>query len=68
MIISKEIETQNKSLDNLELDVERAKESTDSILKKTRELVSKSGGYKMVCIIVALLAILIVLVLMVIYS
>jgi t-SNARE complex subunit (syntaxin) len=68
LTISKEIDTQNRLLDNLEVDVDRAKESTDSILKRTKELVAKSGGYKMVCIIVVLIAILILLIFLVIYT
>lgn len=68
LTISREIDTQNKLLTSLETDVDRSQETTDSLMKKTKELVAKSGGTKMVCTIVALLAILIVLVLMVIYT
>jgi syntaxin 6 len=68
LTISREIDTQNKLLSSLESDVERSQEDTESIMKKTKELVAKAGGSKMVCIIVALTAVLIVLTLMVIYS
>lgn len=68
LTISKEIDTQNKLLTSLETDVERSQETTDSVMKKTKELVAKSGGTKIVCTIVALVAVLVVLVLMVIYT
>lgn len=67
LTISKEIDTQNKLLTHLEVDVERAKESTDSIVKRTKDLVAKSGGYKMFCLIIVLVIILFVLIYMVIF-
>jgi len=68
LTISREIDTQNKLLTSLETDIERSQESTNSILKKTKELVAKAGGTKMFCLIVALVAILVVLIFMVAYT
>lgn len=67
LTISKEIDTQNKLLTNLEVDVERAKDSTDSIVNRTKDLVAKSGGSKVICVIIVLVVILIVLTYMVIF-
>jgi syntaxin 6 len=68
LTISREIDTQNKLLSSLESDVERSQQDTESIMKKTKELVAQAGGSKMVCLIVALIAVLIVLTFMVIYT
>lgn len=68
LTISREIDTQNKLLTGLETDVERNQEATDSLMKKTKELVAKSGGTKIVCTIVVLVAVLVVLTFLVIYT
>lgn len=68
LTISKEIDTQNKLLSSLETDVERSQDTTNNLMNKTKELVTKAGGTKILCTIVALVAIFIVLVLMVIYT
>ena len=67
--ISKEIDTQNRLLDSLDLEVDAAKESTDSLTLKVKEyLVKSSGGTKNCTIIVVLTIILLILVMLVIYT
>ncbi len=66
--ISEEIDSQNRMLTSLEVDVEAAQENVDSLTKRTKELVKKSGGPKMFCIIIALIVVLLILILLVIYT
>ena len=66
--ISKEIDTQNRLLTSLETDVENAQEHADSLTKKTRELIKRTGGTKTFCTIVVLTLVLVVLVILVIYT
>jgi hypothetical protein len=66
--ISKEIELQNRMLDTLETETDIARDKVDILTKKTKEIIKKSGGMKNFCIIVSLVAILIVLTLLVIYT
>ena len=66
--ISEEIDSQNRMLTSLEVDVEAAQENVDSLTKRTKELVKKSGGPKMFCIIIALIIVLLILILLVIYT
>jgi len=68
LTISNEIDSQNRMLTSLEMDVEHDIENTSSLTKKAKELVEKSGGTKMMCIIVVLIVVLIILVFLVIYS
>jgi len=68
LTISKEIDTQNRLLTALEMDVEKNQESTDSLMKKTKELVEKTGGTKMLCTIVALVVVLVILIFLVVYT
>ncbi|CAM9338122.1 unnamed protein product, partial [Sphacelaria rigidula] len=41
--ISKELDTQNKMLDNVNTDFEEAIGGLDAVTKKTKELIKKSG-------------------------
>lgn len=68
LTISKEIDTQNRYLSELELDIEKAHDDASSITKKTKEMINKSGGVKLFCLIVILSIVLFILVLMVIYT
>ena len=45
--ISREIDTQNRMLDIIEEDVDKAQTSANSLIRKTKELIKKSG---LVCI------------------
>ena len=66
--ISEEIDSQNRMLTKLEIDVETAQDNVDGLTKRTKELVNKSGGPKMFCIIVVLIVVLLILILLVIYT
>ena len=66
--ISEEIDSQNRMLTKLEVDVETAQDNVDGLTKRTKELVNKSGGPKMFCIIVVLIVVLLILILLVIYT
>ena len=68
LTISKEIDTQNRLLDMTSMDVEKAQSDTDDLMKRTKELVKKSGGAKMLCTIVSLCLLLVVLLLLVLYT
>jgi t-SNARE complex subunit (syntaxin) len=68
LTISKELDTQNKLLENLELDIEKNQENTSIIIKKTKELADKAGGTKIMCLIVSLIIVLIILIALVIYT
>ena len=66
--ISREIDMQNRMIDGLQSDVEEATGRTDALTKKTKELIQKSGGMKVVTTIIILVIILIILTLLVIYT
>jgi len=66
--ISNEISSQNRLLSDLDSDIENVSAKTDSLLKKTKEIIKKTGGIKDWCIILILILVLSVLVLLVIYS
>lgn len=66
LTISKEIDLQNIMLTKLDEDAEAAQSRTDVLIKKTKELVAKSGGTKNFCIIVVLTLILLFLIFLVI--
>jgi t-SNARE complex subunit (syntaxin) len=66
--ISEEITQQNNMLTTLETDMENASEKADTLVKKTKELVKKTGGPKTFCVIVVLVIILMILTLLVIYT
>jgi t-SNARE complex subunit (syntaxin) len=68
LTISKEIDTQNKLLSSLETDIEKNKEATESITKKTKEFVQKAGGSKVVCIIISLILLFLVMLFLVMYT
>eukprot|EP00752_Nemacystus_decipiens_P001251 g1249.t1 len=66
--ISKELDQQNKMLENVNADFEEAIGGLDAVTKKTQELIKKSGGLRNFLVIVILVAILAVLVFLVIYT
>lgn len=66
--MSKEIELQNRMLEDLEADTDAARDKVDTLTKKTREIVKRSGGPRTFCLIVVLVLILVVLTLLVIYT
>ncbi|KAJ1404504.1 hypothetical protein B484DRAFT_313887, partial [Ochromonadaceae sp. CCMP2298] len=68
LTISREIDTQNRLLSSLDMEVEKNQETTSDIMQKTKDLVKKTGGTKMFCTILVLTAVLFVLVLLVIYT
>ena len=66
--ISEEIDAQNKLLENLDTDLEKANENVDRITQMTKALVKKSGGSRGFCIIIVLSVILVFLIFLCIYS
>lgn len=66
--ISKEINTQNRMLDELDEQTDRAEDIVKNLTNKTKELVKKSGGTKMVCAIITLTLVLLFLIFLVIYT
>uniref|UniRef100_A0AAV1U9E1 t-SNARE coiled-coil homology domain-containing protein n=1 Tax=Peronospora matthiolae TaxID=2874970 RepID=A0AAV1U9E1_9STRA len=66
--ISTELDTQNKMLDDLSDDTDRAKQTLAIVSKQTQELVKQSGGVKTFVIIVVLVLILLLLTYMVIMT
>lgn len=66
--ISKELDQQNKMLDNVNTDLEEAIGGLDVVTKKTKDLIKKSGGLRNFMVILILVVILAVLVFLVIYT
>jgi hypothetical protein len=66
--ISKEIDLQNRMIDNLQEDTERVQTQADLLTKQTQELVKKSGGPKTFCLILVLLLVFLFLTFLVIYT
>mmetsp|Transcript_33410 Transcript_33410/g.68213 ORF Transcript_33410/g.68213 Transcript_33410/m.68213 type:complete len:136 (-) Transcript_33410:270-677(-) len=66
--IHEELGHQNKLLNEMEDDLEKATTQLDFVTKKTRELIQKSGGKKNFLVIVGLSVVVIVLVLLIIYT
>eukprot|EP00903_Cladosiphon_okamuranus_P007283 g7058.t1 len=66
--ISKELDQQNKMLENVNADFEEAIGGLDAVTKKTQELIKKSGGLRNFLVIVILVVILAVLVFLVLYT
>ncbi|KAG9406385.1 hypothetical protein AC1031_002702 [Aphanomyces cochlioides] len=59
--ISTELDYQNRKLDEINVETDRAQENLDIITKKTRELIKEAGGMKNLCIIIGLSLLLIIL-------
>ncbi|KAF0743993.1 hypothetical protein Ae201684P_003872 [Aphanomyces euteiches] len=59
--ISTELDYQNRKLDEINAETDRAQENLDIITKKTRELIKEAGGMKNLCIIIGLSLLLIIL-------
>ena len=68
LTISREIDLQNRMLDELEHETDSAKDKADILTKKTSELINKAGGTKNFWLIVSLIIILFVLIILVIYT
>ena len=61
LAISSELDEQNAMLEALDEDVEHAQTTMDSVTKKTKELIKKSGGVGYFSVIVCLLIVVMVL-------
>lgn len=68
LTISKEIDTQNRYLTDLEQDVEKSQTSAEILTKKTKELVNNIGGGREYCVIAILSMLLILLIVLVMYT
>ncbi|CAM9130184.1 unnamed protein product [Discosporangium mesarthrocarpum] len=66
--ISKELDTQNKMLDDVNVDFEEAIGGMDAVTRKTKALIKKSGGMRNFLVILILVVILLVLTLLVLYT
>lgn len=65
--ISKELDTQNKMLDNVNTDFEEAIGGLDAVTRKTKELIKKSGGLRNFVLVLILVGILVSLILLYVY-
>ncbi|CAI5734435.1 unnamed protein product [Peronospora destructor] len=59
--ISVEMDTQNKMLDDLSDDTDKAKQALDVVTKQTQALIKQSGGMKNLFVIIVLVLILLLL-------
>ncbi|KAG1695002.1 hypothetical protein DVH05_020932 [Phytophthora capsici] len=59
--ISTELDTQNKMLDDLNDDTDKAKQALEVVTKQTQELIKQSGGMKNFIVIIVLVFILLLL-------
>jgi len=66
--ISREIDMQNRMIDNLQEDTERVQTQAEMLTKQTQELMKKSGGPRTFCFIVVLVVIFAFLTLLVLYT
>jgi len=66
--IHEELSQQNKMLDGLDEDLDKAAFSLDVVTKKTQELIKKSGGCKYFAVIVVLVFVVLLLFLLIIYT
>ncbi|KAG5182751.1 hypothetical protein JKP88DRAFT_199159 [Tribonema minus] len=66
--ISKELDGQNKMLSEMEVDYDEAIYGMEMVTKKTKELIKTSGGPRNFCIIAFLVAVVVVLLVLVIYT
>jgi len=66
--ISEELEGQNKMLDDMENDLDRATLNLNFVTSKTKELIKKSGGKRNFCIIVVLTLVVIFLIMLILYT
>mmetsp|Transcript_17779 Transcript_17779/g.22100 ORF Transcript_17779/g.22100 Transcript_17779/m.22100 type:complete len:130 (-) Transcript_17779:334-723(-) len=66
--ISEELDQQNRMLDNMEDDLDKAADNLDFVTLRTRELIKKSGGKKNCLIIVGLTLVVILLIFLIIYT
>lgn len=67
LIISKEIDSQNRSLSDLEIEMNNSQDSINSILRRTQEFVRQTVVNNSCVIIIVLILILTILVLLVLY-
>ncbi|KAG6577886.1 syntaxin-61 [Phytophthora cinnamomi] len=59
--ISTELDTQNKMLDDLNDDTDKAKQALEAVTRQTQELIKQSGGMKNFIVIIVLVLILLLL-------
>ena len=68
LVIGEEIEDQNRMLDEVEKDLDRASELMEVLRKKTAKLVAKSGGCAWFSVIATLSAVMAILLFLVLYT
>mmetsp|Transcript_21642 Transcript_21642/g.47198 ORF Transcript_21642/g.47198 Transcript_21642/m.47198 type:complete len:130 (+) Transcript_21642:249-638(+) len=68
MGISEELGQQNKMLDGMEDDLDKATQRLDFVTKKTQEMIKRSGGKQNFLIIVGLIVVAFILILLILYS
>ena len=68
LVIGEEIEDQNRMLDEVERDMDRASEMMDVLRRKTAKLVAKSGGCAWFSVVATLGAVMVVLLFLVVYT
>lgn len=66
--INEELNSQNKMLDDMENDLDKATTNLNFVTFKTRELIKKSGGKKNFLIIVSLTLVVIFLIMLILYT
>jgi len=66
--ISREIDLQNRMLDQLDEDTDKAQSQADMLTRRTADLVKQTGGPKTCMVIVILTAVFVLLLLLVIYT
>ena len=66
--ISDELGQQNKMLDSMETDLDRASEELDLVTQKTKEFIKQAGGEKNCIIIMVLSIVVLILLFLIIYT
>lgn len=68
LTISKEIDTQNRILSNLEQEVDQSHDNTTSLMVKTKDYLKQSAEKNSVCTIIVLIVLLLILTILVLYT
>lgn len=66
--ISEELNQQNKMLDDMENDLERATDDLNMLSRKTKEFIQKSGGKRNFMIILGMSFVIVILLFLIIYT
>ena len=64
-IIGDELDDQSDMLDDLDTDVDRAKDGMDLLNERMEKLIEQSGGFRWFCIIVSLIAVIVFLIILI---